>query len=56
MPTLPRGERVATVALDQRDKLRLPTIDGAHVWNLEDETICSPARSVDNNPFTTLSC
>jgi len=34
---LARGERVATVALHQRDMLRLATIDGARVWNLEDE-------------------
>ena len=32
-----RGERVPTVALHQRDMLRLATIDGARVWNLQSE-------------------
>jgi 5-methylthioadenosine/S-adenosylhomocysteine deaminase len=32
-----RGERVATVDLHQRDMLRLATLDGARVWNLDDE-------------------
>jgi 5-methylthioadenosine/S-adenosylhomocysteine deaminase len=35
---LARGERVPTVALHQRDMLRLATIDGARVWNLDSET------------------
>jgi 5-methylthioadenosine/S-adenosylhomocysteine deaminase len=35
--TLARGEQVPTVALHQRDMLRLATIDGARVWNLQDE-------------------
>ena len=34
---LARGERVPTVALHQRDMLRLATIDGARVWNMQDE-------------------
>jgi 5-methylthioadenosine/S-adenosylhomocysteine deaminase len=34
---LARGERVATVDLHQRDMLRLATLDGARVWNLDDE-------------------
>ena len=36
-PALARGERVPTVALHQRDMLRLATIDGARVWNMEKE-------------------
>ena len=36
-PALARGERVPTVALHQRDMLRLATIDGARVWNLHNE-------------------
>src|SRR6202453_809213 len=35
---LARGERVPTVALPPRDMLRLATIDGARVWNLNSET------------------
>jgi 5-methylthioadenosine/S-adenosylhomocysteine deaminase len=34
---LARGERVATVELHQRDMLRLATLDGARVWNLDSE-------------------
>jgi 5-methylthioadenosine/S-adenosylhomocysteine deaminase len=34
---LARGERVPAVDLHQRDMLRLATLDGARVWNLEDE-------------------
>jgi len=34
---LARGEQVPTVALHQRDMLRLATIDGARVWNLHHE-------------------
>jgi 5-methylthioadenosine/S-adenosylhomocysteine deaminase len=34
---LARGERVPTVDLHQRDMLRLATLDGARVWNLDDE-------------------
>jgi 5-methylthioadenosine/S-adenosylhomocysteine deaminase len=37
-PALARGERVPTVDLHQRDMLRLATIDGARVLNLQDET------------------
>jgi cytosine/adenosine deaminase-related metal-dependent hydrolase len=33
---LARGERVETVDLHQRDMLRLATLDGARVWNLDD--------------------
>jgi cytosine/adenosine deaminase-related metal-dependent hydrolase len=36
-PALARGEQVPTVALHQRDMLRLATIDGARVWNLQNE-------------------
>lgn len=36
-PALARGEQVPTVTLHQRDMLRLATIDGARVWNLENE-------------------
>ena len=32
---LARGERVPTVDLHQRDMLRLATLDGARVWNLD---------------------
>jgi cytosine/adenosine deaminase-related metal-dependent hydrolase len=35
---LARGERVPTVDLHQRDMLRLATLDGARVWNLDAET------------------
>jgi 5-methylthioadenosine/S-adenosylhomocysteine deaminase len=34
---LARGERVPTVDLHQRDMLRLATLDGARVWNLDHE-------------------
>jgi cytosine/adenosine deaminase-related metal-dependent hydrolase len=34
---LARGEQVPTVALHQRDMLRLSTIDGARVWKMEHE-------------------
>jgi 5-methylthioadenosine/S-adenosylhomocysteine deaminase len=34
---LARGEQVPTVALHQRDMLKLATIEGARVWNLQDE-------------------
>jgi 5-methylthioadenosine/S-adenosylhomocysteine deaminase len=34
---LARGERVPTVDLHQRDMLRLATLDGARVWDLDDE-------------------
>ena len=36
-PALARGEQVPTVALHQRDMLRVATIDGARVWNMEHE-------------------
>src|SRR6202041_2093415 len=35
--SLARGVQVPSVALHQRDMLRLATIDGARVWNLQDE-------------------
>ena len=34
---LAQGQRVPTVALHQRDMLRLATIEGARVWKLQDE-------------------
>ena len=34
---LARGEQVATVELHQRDMLRIATLDGARVWNLDNE-------------------
>jgi cytosine/adenosine deaminase-related metal-dependent hydrolase len=36
-PALARGEQVPTVDLHQRDMLRLATLDGARVWNLDDQ-------------------
>src|ERR1700722_2789433 len=36
-PALARGEQVPSVDLHQRDMLRLATLDGARVWNLEDQ-------------------
>jgi cytosine/adenosine deaminase-related metal-dependent hydrolase len=46
--TLTRGEQVATVALHQRDMLRLATIDGARVWNLQDEVgSLTPGKQAD---------
>src|SRR3984957_15229401 len=36
-PALARGEQVPTVDLNKRDMLRLATIDGAAVWNLDDQ-------------------
>jgi 5-methylthioadenosine/S-adenosylhomocysteine deaminase len=45
---LARGERVATVALHQRDMLRLATLGGAKVWGLEDETgSLTPGKQAD---------
>jgi 5-methylthioadenosine/S-adenosylhomocysteine deaminase len=46
--TLARGEQVPTVALHQRDMLRLATIDGARVWNLQDEIgSLTPGKQAD---------
>jgi 5-methylthioadenosine/S-adenosylhomocysteine deaminase len=45
---LARGERVSTVALHQRDMLRLATIEGARVWNLEQEIgSLAPGKQAD---------
>jgi 5-methylthioadenosine/S-adenosylhomocysteine deaminase len=47
-PALARGEQVATVALHQRDMLQLATIDGARVWNLQDEIgSLTPGKQAD---------
>ena len=47
-PALARGERVLTVALHQRDMLRLATIDGARVWNMEKEVgSLTPGKQAD---------
>jgi cytosine/adenosine deaminase-related metal-dependent hydrolase len=47
-PALARGERVPTVALHQRDMLRLATIDGARVWNMEKEIgTLTPGKQAD---------
>src|SRR5580658_545782 len=46
--TLARGEQVPTVALHQRDMLRLATIEGARVWSLEDEVgSLTPGKQAD---------
>jgi 5-methylthioadenosine/S-adenosylhomocysteine deaminase len=45
---LARGERVETVDLHQRDKQRLATLDGARVWNLDDEVgTLTPGKQAD---------
>jgi 5-methylthioadenosine/S-adenosylhomocysteine deaminase len=45
---LARGEQVPTVALHQRDMLRLATIDGARVWSLQDEVgSLTPGKQAD---------
>src|SRR5580693_2590594 len=47
-PALSRGEQVPTVALHQRDMLRLATIDGARVWNMDDEVgSLTPGKQAD---------
>ena len=47
-PALARGEQVPTVALHPRDMLRLATMDGARVWNLEDEIgSLTPGKQAD---------
>ncbi len=43
-----RGERVETVDLHQRDMLRLATLDGARVWDLDDEIgTLTPGKQAD---------
>jgi 5-methylthioadenosine/S-adenosylhomocysteine deaminase len=47
-PALARGEQVPTVELHQRDMLRLATLDGARVWNLEDQIgSLTPGKQAD---------
>jgi cytosine/adenosine deaminase-related metal-dependent hydrolase len=47
-PALARGEQVPTVALHQRDMLRLATIGGARVWNMEHEIgSLTPGKQAD---------
>jgi 5-methylthioadenosine/S-adenosylhomocysteine deaminase len=47
-PALARGEQVPTVGLHQRDMLRLATLDGARVWNLEDQIgSLTPGKQAD---------
>jgi 5-methylthioadenosine/S-adenosylhomocysteine deaminase len=47
-PALARGEQVATVALHQRDMLRLATVDGARVWNLDEQIgSLTPGKQAD---------
>ena len=45
---LAAGQRVPTVAFHQRDMLRLATIDGARVWNLQEEIgTLTPGKQAD---------
>jgi 5-methylthioadenosine/S-adenosylhomocysteine deaminase len=45
---LAAGHRVPTVALHQRDMLRLATLEGARVWNLQDEAgSLTPGKQAD---------
>jgi 5-methylthioadenosine/S-adenosylhomocysteine deaminase len=45
---LARGERVETVDLHQRDMLRLATLDGARVWDLDNEIgTLTPGKQAD---------
>lgn len=47
-PALAQGKQVPTVALHQRDMLRLATIDGARVWNMEKEIgSLTPGKQAD---------
>src|SRR5271163_1448272 len=47
-PALARGEQVPTVDLHQRDMLRLATIDGARVWDMDDEIgSLTPGKQAD---------
>jgi 5-methylthioadenosine/S-adenosylhomocysteine deaminase len=47
-PALAKGQQVTIVALHQRDMLRLATIDGARVWNMEKEVgSLTPGKQAD---------
>ena len=47
-PALARGEQVPTVDLNQRDMLRLATLDGARVWNLDNQIgSLTPGKQAD---------
>jgi cytosine/adenosine deaminase-related metal-dependent hydrolase len=47
-PALARGEQIPTVDLHQRDMLRLATLDGARVWNLDDHIgSLTPGKQAD---------
>jgi cytosine/adenosine deaminase-related metal-dependent hydrolase len=47
-PALGRGEQVSSVDLHQRDMLRLTTLEGARVWNLDDEIgSLTPGKQAD---------
>jgi 5-methylthioadenosine/S-adenosylhomocysteine deaminase len=53
---LARGQRVETVDLHQRDMLRLATLDGARVWNLDDEIgSLTPGKQADITIIDTRS-
>ncbi len=47
-PALAQGEQVPSVNLHQRDMLRLATVDGARVWNLDDQIgSLTPGKQAD---------
>jgi 5-methylthioadenosine/S-adenosylhomocysteine deaminase len=47
-PALARGEQVPAVDLNQRDMLRLATLDGARVWNLDSQIgSLTPGKQAD---------
>jgi 5-methylthioadenosine/S-adenosylhomocysteine deaminase len=47
-PALARGKQVPTVDLHQRDMLRLATLEGARVWNLDDQIgSLTPGKQAD---------